>query len=303
VSRLARLSANQQGALLLCGSALGGTVMGALAKLLAEGGLDPFQIALARAGFAFGALVPFLLRGGLSAFQTRHPWNHVWRSLAGSTAMLLGIYALAHLPLAVVTGYSFTTSLFVVVLAALVLRERVRWRRWGATLVGFGGVLLMARPGAEAFDPDALAALGAAFLVALAATLVKRFPPGESQVVMIFYFCVTSVLVAAVPAIGVWRDPTTREWLLLVVLGVLGAVAHALFLKAYRTAEASFIAPFDYTKLLFAGLLGFLLFGEVPDGWTLAGAAIIMASTLYIARREATLRRQQAAPPAVPPQA
>ena len=302
MSRFARLGANQQGALLLVASALGATINATLAKLLANGGMDPFQIALARAFFAFGALLPFLLRGGLARFRTRHPWVHFWRATVGSAAMFLGIYAVAHLPLATVTALSFTTPLFTVVLAAVLLKETVRWRRWTATAVGFAGVLIMVRPGAETFDPNALAALTAALFVALAATLVKRFPPGESQAVMLFYFCVTSLLVAVIPASAVWRAPNWQEWLLLAGVGLVGVSAHALFLKAFRTGEASFVAPFDYSKLIFAGIIGFLLFDELPDGWTLAGAAVIIASTLYIARREArVVRQQRRAPPPPPP--
>ena len=305
MSRFAQLGANQQGALLLVVSAFGATINSTLAKLLANGGMDPFQISLARAFFAFGALLPFLLRGGIQRFRTRHPWVHFWRATVGSAAMFLGIYAVAHLPLATVTALSFTTPLFTVLLAAVLLKEKVRWRRWTATGVGFAGVLMMVRPGAEAFDPNALAALTAALFVALAATLVKRFPPGESQAVMLFYFCVTSLLVAIVPAIAVWREPTWREWLLLAGVGLVGVTAHALFLKAFRTGEASFIAPFDYTKLVFALLIGFLLFDEVPDAWTLGGAAVIVASTFYIARREARQARlaRAAQPPTAQPQA
>lgn len=295
---LQRLSPNQQGAFWMTAAAAGFTLNAALAKLLALGGMDVFQIALARAFFAFGALTPFLWRGGFKAFSTRHPWVHFWRAMAGAAAMLLGFYAIAHLPLATVTALGFTAPLFTVILAVIILREVVRWRRWTAILIGFLGVLVMVRPGAETFDPNALAAIASAFLVALAATLVKRFPPGESQAVMLFYFCLTSLLVAVVPAISVWRAPTAWEWLLLVGVGFVGVAAHAMFLKAYRTGEASIVAPFDYTKLLFAGIIGFLLFHEVPDLWTLAGAAVIILSTLYIARREARIRpppRDQAA--------
>lgn len=300
MSRFARLGANEQGALLLIASAFGFTVNSTMAKVLANGGMDPFQIALARAFFAFGALVPFLLRGGLQAFKTRHPWVHFWRAMAGSAAMFLGFYAIAHLPLATVTALGFTTPLFTVVLAALVLKETVRWRRWSATLIGFGGVLVMVRPGAETFDPDALASLAAALLVAWAVTLVKRFPPGESQAVMLFYFCLTSLLLAIGPAISVWRAPEPLEWVMLAGIGLVGVAAQALFIKAYRTGESSYIAPFDYSKLIFAGIVGYLLFAEVPDGWTLAGAAVIVGSTLYIARREARVARRAAPPSAVP---
>ncbi len=290
--RFAALSTNAQGAVWMVGAAAVQMTNVTLIKLLALGGLDAFQIALGRAFFAFGALLPFLLRGGPRAFHTRYPFTHLWRALLGAAAMLLGFLAIAQLPLAVVTTYSFTTPLFAIVLAVFLLGEKVRWRRWAATGAGFCGVLVIARPGAETFDPYVLAALGSAFLIALAVILVKRFPPGESQVVMLFYFCVSSVIVALVPAIEVWRAPTASEWVLLVAVGFVGVGGHALVLKAYRTGETSFVVAFDYTKLIFAAAIGILLFSEWPDGWTLLGAAIIIASTLYIAQREARLARQ-----------
>lgn len=297
---LGGLSRNHLGALLMLSAAAVQMINATLVKLLAAGGMDAFQIALGRAVFAFGALAPFLLWGGRAAFRTKYPRTHFGRALVGAAALVLGFYALAHLPLAVVTTYGFTTPLFVIVLSVLLLGESVRARRWTATAVGFLGVLVMARPGAEAFSLDVLAALGSAFCIALGVTLVKRFPPGESYAVMLFYFCVASLVVAIVPALQSWRDPTLAEWLLLAAVGVVGVAGHALILMAYRVGEASFIAPFDYSKLLFATVIGVLVFAEVPDLWTLAGATIIVASTLYIARREAQLARQGRQPPRPP---
>lgn len=288
------LSPNLQGALWMLASALVFTANGVLVKALAEGGMSFFQIALARAGFALLAILPFVWSAGPAAFRTSHPGSHLIRALAGAGAMLSGFYALSRLPLAEVTAIGFTTALFATVLAIFVLGEVVRWRRWTATLVGFLGVLIMLRPAAALQGAGVpldgfLAALGMAFGIAVAIVMVKRLPKTEHPAVMLLYFCLASIAIALWPAIEVWRDPSWREWLLLAGVGVIGVSGQSLIIRAYRAGEASFVAPFDYAKILFAAVLGFVFFGELPDEWTLSGAAVIVASTLYIARREAQL--------------
>jgi drug/metabolite transporter (DMT)-like permease len=263
--------------------------MALLIKLLG-GRLDSFQIAFFRCLIGFLAVLPFVLRYGVGSLRTRSMKIHVLRGLFGLVAMFASYYAVANMPLASYTALSFTKPLFSTVLAVIILHEVVRWRRWSATLVGFIGVLVMVRPGAGTFDQAALFALADALSIAFLVTLVKRLPPGETTLVMLFYFGVFSTLAALPPALIVWRDPTWDEAALLVGIGVLGVLSQSFWIRAYRAGEASVVAPFDYLRLLFAGLAGFLAFGELVDGWTLVGAGIIVVSTVYIARREARLR-------------
>ena len=286
----ARLPGNLRGALWMMAAAFGFTVNGALVKALGETGLHAFQIALARAIFSFAALSPFILLAGPGIWRTRHPSIHLARALAGGAAMVCGFYAFTKLPLAEVTALSFTTPLFAIVMAVLLLGEPVRWRRWSATVVGFLGVVIMVRPGAAAFEPAAVVALGMALGIAVAVVLVKRFPEDDSHVAMLGYFSVAATLMTIGPAVYFWRPPSFAEWLLLAAIGVLGLASQAMMIRAFRAGEATFVAPFDYSKLLLAGLLGFAVFGEVPDAWALLGAGIIVASTLYIAQREAARR-------------
>ncbi len=282
---------NVRGALLVTLAAAGFTVVWALAKSLADAGMHPFQISLCRAVLSLGFLLPFLVRGKAARFRTAHPWMHFARACSGAVAMLFGFYALMRLPLAEVTALSFTTPLFTVLFAALILRETVGWRRWGAVAVGFIGMLIVVQPGAAAFQLDALYAVGSAMLIAFSITLVKRFPASESQTVLLFYVLIASILVCALPAAEVWRDPNSIEWVMLAAIGGLGLGAHALFIMGFRIGESSFVAPFDYTKLLFAMIIGFLAFGELPGWATLIGAAVLIGSSLYIARRESKLAR------------
>ncbi len=293
----ARLSANHRGALWMIAASLGFTVNSALVKTLTASGLDVFQIAFARALFSFALLVPFLLRAGPGAFNTKHPWLHGIRAVAGAGAMVCGFYAVGRLQLADFTALTFTQPLFVTLLAVILLGEVVRWRRWLATAVGFLGVLIMVRPGASSFDPAALVALASVSGIAIAVCLVKKLPDGESHTTMLAYFCLMSLAITVVPALLFWTPPTLTQWLLLAGVGALGVASQAMIIRAYRSGEASFVAPFDYLKLILAGLIGFLVFGEVPGPWTLLGAAVIVGAALYIARREAAqaVARRQAA--------
>ncbi|HEY9549452.1 MAG TPA: DMT family transporter [Kiloniellaceae bacterium] len=282
-----KLSPNHRGALWMIAASLGFTVNSAMVKSLTAGGLDVFQIAFARALFSFALVAPFLLRAGARALHTRHPVLHGIRAFAGAAAMLCGFYAVGRLHLADFTALSFTQPLFVTVLAVILLGEVVHWRRWLATAVGFLGVLVMMRPGAAGFDPAALVALASVFGIAVAVCMVKRLPEGESHATMLAYFCLMSLALTVVPAAVRWTPPSASQWLLLAGVGSLGVVSQAMIIRAYRSGEASFVAPFDYLKLILAGLIGFAVFGEVPGPATLLGAVVIVGAAVYIARREA----------------
>ncbi len=121
--------------------------------------------------------------------------------------------------------------------------------------------------------------------ISIAVVLVKRLPPSESQLTMLTYFSLISMALSAVPAALVWRLPTATEALLLTAVGMRGIGSQSLMIRAFRAGEASFVAPFEYSRLLFAAALGFFLFAEAPDPWSYLGAAIIVAATLYLARQ------------------
>jgi drug/metabolite transporter (DMT)-like permease len=208
------------------------------------------------------------------------------------TAMFGGFYSVVHLPLADATALSFTKPLFVIVLAVIVLKEKVRIRRWSATIGGFIGVLVMLRPGAG-IEPAAIVGIGAALAVAGVVIMVKDLTKTEQPIAILFYFGLVSTVIALAPALWFWQQPTWWELTLLIAIGALGAGGQGATVRSYLCGEATFVAPFDYTRLLYAGFLGWLFFAEVPDSWTWIGAGIIVASTLYIAYREAELNRQK----------
>ncbi|HWA43769.1 MAG TPA: DMT family transporter [Hypericibacter adhaerens] len=288
------LSGNVRGALWMIASGLIFTVMAIAIRILGHR-LDSFQIAFFRCLIGFIAILPLVGAYGIDVLQTRSLKIHALRGLFGLISMFASYYAIARIPLASYTALSFTRPLFATILAVVVLHEIVRWRRWTATLVGFVGVLVMVRPGAETFNSAALFALMDSLSIAFLITLVKRLPPGETALGMMFYFGVFSTIAALPPALFVWQWPTALEWSLLILIGVLGALSQSFWIRAYRAGEASVVAPIDYLRLLFAGIAGYLAFAETVDLWTVAGAAIIVASTIYIARREARVRRAKAA--------
>jgi drug/metabolite transporter (DMT)-like permease len=290
------LSGNVRGAVWMMASGVVFTFMAVAIKILGDR-LDSFQIAFFRCLIGFIALLPLIGAYGLDVLRTRSLKIHAMRGLFGLVAMFASYYAIARIPLASYTALSFTKPLFSTILAVIVLHEVVRWRRWSATAVGFIGVLVMVRPGAGTFHEASLFALADSLSIAFLVTLVKRLPPGETPLGMMFYFGIFSTLAALPPAIYVWQWPTAGEGMLLVAIGILGALSQYCWIRAYRAGEASVVAPFDYLRLLFAGTAGYVAFAETVDLWTILGAAIIVTSTVYIARREARIARAAAAPP------
>jgi drug/metabolite transporter (DMT)-like permease len=289
-ARWLQLSGNSRGALWMIASGIGFSVMAVGIKLLGHR-LENFQIGFFRVVIGFVAILPFVAGSGLAQLRTRHTGVHLVRAVFGLLAMYCSYYAIARMPLADYTGLSFTKPLFATLLAIVILGETVRWRRWTATIVGFLGVLVMVQPGAGTFHPASLAALTDSFSVAFLVTLVKRLPATETPLTMLFYFGLFATVLSIGPAIYSWQWPTTLEWLLLIGVGVLGALSQMFWIRAFRAGEASAVAPFDYLRLPIAATIGFVGFSELPTIWTFVGAAVIVASTLYIAHREAQLRK------------
>ena len=294
-----QLPANLRGAIFMLLGALGFSCMAFVIKIVGrplsetEPGLNNSLIVFARCFFGLLILLPVIYRSGPTAvLRTNRIWLHLQRGLIGFCALTTFIYAISFMPLADVTAMSFAKPLFVIILAVLFLGEKVRWRRWAATMVGFVGVLIMIRPGQTGFDPNVLFAVLGALLVAGAVVTMKILSRSESVLTILTYFGITSTLFALIPALLNWQWPSLAQLGLLLLIGILGVGSQSFLVRAYAAGEATFVAPFDYIRLIYAGGLGYLFFSEIPDIWTLAGALLIVISTLYIARREAVLARQ-----------
>ena len=294
-ARWLALAPNARGALWMLASCFMFSTMGLFVKLLGEH-LPSHQAAFFRALFGWLAVLPFVLGLGRAGFATKRLPLHLSRGLTGSAAMLCGFYSMAHLPLADSVALSFTKPLWLIPLAVLFLAEKVRVRRWVATGIGFLGVVVMMRPGQGAIDPAVYVALLGAFFVALVNVQVKKLITSEHPATLIFYSTSIATLITAVPAIAVWQTPEPRELLLLLAAGLCGTVGQSLGIRALQAGDSTAVAPIDYVRMIISGFYGYWFFGDVPDEWTGLGAAIIVASTLYIAHREAQLGKTPAPP-------
>ncbi|WP_418319912.1 DMT family transporter [Piscinibacter sakaiensis] len=286
------MAPNARGACWILLGALSLVMMHALGKDLGKR-YDPMQMTFFRCVVSLALVFPFAIRGGLAKLRTRHLKMHIVRSLFGLLAWIAAFYAVARLPLADFTTMSFSMPLFITLLAVPVLGDRGSWQRWLATVVGFAGVVLTARPGAE-FQLATLVALAGAFAGACVLMVVKKTPMSETPVAMLFHSNLILAVMLVLPALAVWRTPELVDLLLLVLVGLFGIGAQAGYILAMREGDASALAPFDYVRLIYAGLIGFVLFAEVPDHWSLLGAALIIGSTFYIGRHEGRLARAAA---------
>ncbi|WP_043340681.1 DMT family transporter [Belnapia moabensis] len=276
---------------------LGAAAVFSLAAALVKGlrgELPLAQVVLCRNLFAIPALLPLLWQaGGLAALRTRNPVLHGVRMLTGLVGMAGAFYGYTVLPLATVTALGFTMPLFLTLLSIPLLGERVGPRRGIAVLVGFGGVLLMALPGGGAGQGHllgTLAVLAGAVCWALSMITIRRMGhAGESNATIVLWFALGATLVSGALALPVWVAPTPLQWAMLVGTGLLSAIAQVMMTEAYRRGEATLLAPFEYSAILWTTLMGVLLWGELPDGWDVAGIAVLVGSGLYIWRREVAL--------------
>lgn len=247
----------------------------------------------------FGLLVmmPIILRNPRGAFHTTRVGLLLFRSLAGTLGMILSFYAYQKMPLADANALSFTRTLWLVPLAAFVLKESVGPRRIAATVVGFLGAMLMLQPAAQGeMGAPAAAALASALLFALTVTGMKVMTRDHTVTTLMAWSAVLGFVLAIPPALLVWRWPTMLDLALLASMGILGTVTQACYIKGMSEGDAAAMAPVDYTRLVFAIILGYLLFADVPNALTMTGAGIVIASTLYITIRESRLGVPKAMP-------
>jgi drug/metabolite transporter (DMT)-like permease len=242
----------------------------------------------------FALIMAFALLGRRDLLRSRRPGLQLLRGLTLSTSSILFIMSMHYLPVAEATATSFVAPLFVTGLSILVLRERVGLRRWMAALIGLVGVLIIVRPGTNAFQPASMLTLLSAFAWAFTLIFTRKMSGNDSAMTTLAYsalvgFCGMSVMVPFF-----WVPPSATMLLVGTFIALASTAGHWIIILAYRYGDASVLAPFTYSQLIFATLFGFAIFGDVPGQWTLAGASVIMGSGLYTAHRE-RLRRDQAA--------
>ena len=278
--------------LLLCAIVLF-SISDAMAKRLGQS-LPAVEVAWLRY-LAFLALVllPLARRGGSRLVASRAPWLQVLRGLGVVGSAVFFIMALQRLPMAEATAINFVSPVFVTVLSVFFLAERVGWRRWSAIAVGLVGMLLIVRPGSALFSAAALLPVVSSASWACAIVVTRRMGTLDRPETTLLWTAAVGfvVLTLLLPLVVLLRGdglamPDAGQWGLGLLIGLVSSVAQWLVVLAFRAAPATVLAPFSYTQLLTSGLLGLVVFGNAPDGWTLLGAAVIAASGLYTAHRE-----------------
>lgn len=295
------MTRNTRGALWMLSSAVTFTVMMSLVRLLGEDYPAPLQ-AFYRQLVGFTILAPLVWRGGgLKIFATRRPGLLMLRSSTSIVGLMLSFYSFQHLPLAFANTLSFTRTLWIVPLAILLLRERVGVLRISAALVGFAGVLVMSAPGDLSHSRLAGAAgLAAALLLSVTILGLKSLTRDHSSLTLLAWDGALGLVFALPAAFLFWHPPSASDLGLLGIMGCLGIVTQLFYIKGMTLGDAAAMAPIDYSRLVFAAIIGFLAFGEIPGLTTIVGALVIAGSTLLITWREHAARRPEE-PEAPPP--
>jgi drug/metabolite transporter (DMT)-like permease len=260
--------------------------------------VHPFEIAFFRNLVVFAVTLPLVWRLGPGAFRTTRPGLHLIRGGLGIAAMLTWFYALSITPVAEATAISFTQVLFTTAGAALLLGDRLGWRRGSAMAVGFAGVLIMLRPGAEAFSVGGAVVLVSAAFWAASLLCTKVLTRTDPPQVCVFLATCVFLPISLLAALPFWRWPDGAALLMMLGIGLLSAVAHLAIAEALRVGEATAVMPIDFSRLLFAGAIGWAWLGEAPDAATWIGAPVVAGAALYIHWRES---RDKARALAIPP--
>jgi len=283
-SRPSRVS---RGILTICAGVALLVLNDAIAKLLTAN-YDPIQIIFLRNLIA-APLIAFLalLFHGHRGLITRHLLLHTWRGILMVLSAYLYFTSLRFLPLAEATALIFAAPIFITALSVPLLGEAVGWRRWGAVILGFVGVLIVVQPGGATFQAASLLPLASAFVYALLMISARWIHPSESMWTMMLYVVLFPMIYSAPFALQAWEPVHTPDLWFFLAIAVCGNLGITLIGQAFRSAPAAVVAPFDYTALIWATGLGWLIWGDIPQSWTIVGALVIMISGIIIVLREA----------------
>lgn len=292
------LTPNVRGVLWMISAGLCLTGMFSVGKYLSES-LPVLEVSLFRMAAALMFYIPWLMRHGLTRARTGRLWGHFFRAFFGATSLLCMMYGVAHLPLSDATVLGFTIPLWNIILSATFLGERVRMRRTIATIVGFVGVVIVVQP-QGGIQPAALVTILGAILASCALITMKDLTRTEPSDRIVFYFLVFGTLILTGPAIPVWQTPAFDQWGWIVLLGLFGSSGQLFLTRGYAAGEITIVAPMDFLRVVIAGLIGFLIFSEIPGWSTYVGSVIVVAACVYIVRREAMLKKAPKAAPEPP---
>lgn len=278
-------TSNLRGIVLMLIAGLLMTIMAALVRIVSQD-MHPFQVAFCRNAIGILLFMPLFVRTGLKHLKTRRLGSMLSRGVFNAIAMLTYFISLTLLPLAEVSALTFTVPLFVCLLAVCILREKIGLRRVTCLIVGFFGALIIIRPGIEIIDVGAIYALISAVAWAIAVVIIKSLSRTESTITITFYGLVFLTIFTFIPAWIVWEWPTKEQYYWLILMAVIGTLGQLAFTQSLKSADATLVIPFDFSKLIWASIFGYFLFMEIPSVWTLFGGVVIFSSATYLTYRE-----------------
>ncbi len=267
-------------------------ILTAIVRHLTDLGVGSAQLVFIRNMVAIGILVPFVfLRKEKMDLKIRNRSLYFMRIIFGLTSMTLWFYGLGRLPLATATALSFSTPIFAAFAAVIFLKEKMGVRRWAAVIIGFLGTLIILRPGMAEVSLPALAVLGGCFFMSIALVIVKKLTNTETPFNMMFHMHLWMGVFSIPLAFTHWHLLNMSMFIWSVALAVCSIIGHYSLARAYMLVDVTLTLPFDFTRLIIASVIAYFAFGEVPDVYAYLGAGIITASAIFIAHREAKLRR------------
>ncbi len=259
--------------------------MAALVKQLGNH-IPSFELLFFRSGIGFLLVLPLFLKNPMEPLQTKKPFLHLMRGGLGALGNFCFFWTITHMLLADSMALQFSRPLFMIPLAIFFLGERVPLNRTLVSVVGFIGILLYARPFTSGFDANAVIGAAGALFGGLVIVAIKRLAKTEQTRVIMFYYAFWNAVFALIPSLFIWVWPQGIEWVLLILIGFLGIAGQGMITQGLTMGDASALAPLDYSRIVYAAVLGFLLFGEVPGLWSLAGMALIVAASIYLVLTE-----------------
>lgn len=275
----------------MLGSTLSWALMAAITRHF-TGEIHTFEIVFFRSLFGTLFLLPWLFRLGSAGLRTQRFGMHMARGFLGLIAIYMLFTAIALAPLGEVAAIISTRPVIASLGAILILREVARGRRWAATALAFAGALVIIRPGFSDVSLGVVLALLSVMVMAAVSLTVKSLARTEAPDTIVIWQMVVFTPFSLIPALFVWQTPDLGQFILLVGTGLFGTFTQRCMTRAYAAADATVVLPFDFTRLVFAALLGFVAFGEFPDIWTWSGGALIFAAVLWMTRMETgALRR------------
>ena len=280
-----KLSSNSFGIFYMLIATLTFTLMQVCVRLVSEN-IHPIEIAFFRNFFGLLVVTPLFFRYSFSILKTNKLSWHFYRSILQTCGMLFFFTALTLSPLAQNVALSFTAPLFTVFLAIFLLGEKSDLKRWIALIIGFFGAWIVIRPGFNEVNLGSIFVICSSIVWAGSMTIIKFLSKTESSITLTVYMGLFMAPLSLVPAIFFWTWPGLEDLFYLFLVGFFGAAGHLALAGAFKSGDTGAVLPLDFLRLIWASILGYIIFSELPDNWTWVGVAIIFASATYIAIRE-----------------